>query len=359
MDNQNTGNCIIETCNMISSCIQYIKAYDAVFLVIFTVLLGAFGGIIYFAYRYIYPDTSRENNKEQFDHNWKTATVFLLLGIAGASCITLIVKITGSFKLNLVTGSASDAVGTLAALLIGGFFAAKIIPYAGLSLSKLINNQYEMRKKLEKVLAEISGIPDDVKDKMGDILTKIKEEEDDLLKNIRFTNSQISQLATLSIRIQQARQTLDKGKELLKEDNKRLCDSADIERLVKRDIEFLLAMEILYPEERILHIYLGRLYRMQEDYNNAIGILNKFILALKANHTDTSFLNDCVAAATFNCGCYSVLMAQKQKDNKFLDNAISYLKESYSIYLGKFDFEDPDLNYLFSEILDAKEKIIS
>ena len=312
--------------------IQCISSHDAVLLLIATIALGALGGGIYFAYRYIYDETESIRSKP-FIHNFRTLIACSLLGVAGACCISLIVKVTGSFKLNLLAQDASDVVGTLSALLIGGFFAAKILPYAGNSLSKLLNNQQVIAQKLEKVLQELNDIPVDVKEQISGVLENIKSEEDDLLKDLRLVKNQMSQMPTVGMILMYAKNNLEeavnKGYRALNVE-----ESEPYKAFLKKidqNIIWLQELRPLFPFNRALHIYLGRLFRLKKEFKEAIDVLNVFVnnFESKKDNDPTTFETQTIGAALYNIGCYYTLLGEYTNDTECLTHAIENFKKSY------------------------------
>ena len=91
-----------------------------------------------------------------------------------------------------------------------------------------------------------------------------------------------------------------------------------------------------YSRDRTLHIYLGRLYRIKEEYDASIDILNDFISTINKSAVKTVHDDIDQATAYYNIACYLALKAKKVKDNppeydKLTTEALSSYKKAVSL----------------------------
>ena len=109
-----------------------------------------------------------------------------------------------------------------------------------------------------------------------------------------------------------------------------------------------------FKDDRTLHIYLGRLYRLDDDLKNAIRSLRSFISNIEneIDSTSTTVYKTHAAAAYFNIACYHSLLAEKTKHHalemdRMLKEAHVALLASIKLYpeYEKTAETDPDLDF--------------
>jgi len=101
-------------------------------------------------------------------------------------------------------------------------------------------------------------------------------------------------------------------------------------------IQRLKAIEAEFPVDRVLHIYLGRLYRRLRDYDSAIRALRDFITNLecdpKLKIAPGARID--IADANYNVACYHALKAKQKFEekqsqveiNRLIEEAIGFLR---------------------------------
>ena len=116
---------------------------------------------------------------------------------------------------------------------------------------------------------------------------------------------------------------------------------------VKTHIQHLEALSAQEPTRRRLHIVLGRLFSVQENYEKAVETLSKFVKA-KADCKEGSDRH--TAAALYNRACYQSLMSEKLQDEakarEMRGSAIEDLEGAFRLDLAlveKAEQPDPDL----------------
>ncbi len=181
-----------------------------------------------------------------------------VVGIGGAAAILL-----AALSVNKFTGSSDvDLLALTALCFVAGSIGYRLLPMVA--------------AQLEKRLGEV--------EKKADRAAKTAKEGADL--------------ASVTSTVLVALQLLDRNEELI--------------AIVDRTIGELETLSGKFPQERALHIVLGRLYAVKKhDYDKAIAVLRKFIRKKgKAKDKD-------VADALFNIACYiSLKLAQETNEDK-------------------------------------------
>lgn len=116
-----------------------------------------------------------------------------------------------------------------------------------------------------------------------------------------------------------------------------------------------------YRWDRTLNIYLGRLYRCQSDFDNAILTLRKFISEKHKNNTTESQVDkEALAAAYFNISCYHTLKINQcpQERKRLLNEAGEALKQAMNLSpnIRETALIDEDLTTFREERPDFFEK---
>ena len=129
-------------------------------------------------------------------------------------------------------------------------------------------------------------------------------------------------------------------------------------------IENLKKIRDKFKCDRSLNIYLGRLFRWNGNYNDAIMTLRNFIEDIDNNPDKFTRAHDALdkGAAYYNIACYHALKAEKTLDNpservRLINEAYDAFK--YSVDLSKNNLEfaktDKDLMWLFEKEDKFKE----
>ncbi|WOO43172.1 hypothetical protein [Rubellicoccus peritrichatus] len=129
-------------------------------------------------------------------------------------------------------------------------------------------------------------------------------------------------------------------------------------------IEHLKAIQGEYPFDRVLHIYLGRLYRRKGDWDNAIHVLKKYIdnSNSKDNPDDNIQRKINIADAYYNIACYHALKAKEMSQKSLKDEVYRLEQETIVLLKQAFEgnpankdasIEDSDLEFV-SEILETE-----
>lgn len=125
-----------------------------------------------------------------------------------------------------------------------------------------------------------------------------------------------------------------------------------------RAIEQLNTLKKTFPLDRMLHIFLGRLYKGMGDFDNAIIILREYIKNISSDKDckNSVKFNENRSDAYFNIACYHSLKANSLSKSGSMDSEINRLKKETfdSIKLAidiwpenrKFVADDPDFNFI-------------
>lgn len=133
---------------------------------------------------------------------------------------------------------------------------------------------------------------------------------------------------------------------------------------IDKAIENLDSIRSKYKRDRTVHIYLGRLYRLKESYDQAITVLREFIREIDFNPDKISASHDLVdkSDAYYNIACYHAVKAKIASNNKpERDRLLSEVYEDFrkSVELWNYNLEyaktDRDLEWLFEEDERFKE----
>ena len=126
-------------------------------------------------------------------------------------------------------------------------------------------------------------------------------------------------------------------------------------------IETLESIRQQFPFDRTLHIYLGRLYRGEENYDDAIKVLRNFTTNLTTcenNKLSESRKKVDLSDAHYNISCYHVLKAENLKNNigdsvefeinRIINEALEDLKISIHLWDDNRNYaaKDPDFNFI-------------
>lgn len=125
-------------------------------------------------------------------------------------------------------------------------------------------------------------------------------------------------------------------------------------------IERLEAIKHLFPTNRTLYIYLGRLYRKMKNYDKAIISLREFIENLEQKRIkigDKGFHQYEIdrSDAYFNIACYHILKAEENMSkitqdevNRLKNETIEALKISIKIWAQNKEYakNDPDFRFI-------------
>jgi tetratricopeptide (TPR) repeat protein len=123
-------------------------------------------------------------------------------------------------------------------------------------------------------------------------------------------------------------------------------------------IENLKNIQSKYKRDRTLNIYLGRLYRVRQEYDDAINLLRSYIDEIESNPDMFTNRHDNVdkADAYYNIACYHALKAkQPHDDQQEYERLITEAFEAFqtSIQLSHNNLEyakrDEDLKWLLGE----------
>lgn len=93
-------------------------------------------------------------------------------------------------------------------------------------------------------------------------------------------------------------------------------------------IDLLSSIEVAFPLDRTLHIYLGRLYRRLGDYDHAILILRKFIENINIHSGSGGDNKVDIADAYYNIACYHALKAVDAQETGLVDEGRRLVKET-------------------------------
>lgn len=114
----------------------------------------------------------------------------------------------------------------------------------------------------------------------------------------------------------------------------------------------------LYPTDRTVYIYLGRLFRAKKQYDRAIKVLRTFLVNIDKNSDKLSNpdIEDAKSVALYNIACYHALKFKElhlESEDRLKQEAASLLRESIgfdkeNLIVAK---EDPD----FDGVLTAEE----
>lgn len=119
----------------------------------------------------------------------------------------------------------------------------------------------------------------------------------------------------------------------------------------------MIAIKQIFPKDRLVHLYLGRLYRRNGELNKAITILREFIRIIEAEG-EQSLPNSNVdkSDAYFNIACYHSLKAAAAKESGESEEEVDRLTRealealSTSLFIWdenkKFAQRDPDLLFI-------------
>lgn len=236
---------------------------------------------------------------------WKDILVFIMSGVVCAFGVIILFSYAGVI-LNDNNTELSTGLYLIGISLMSGFFAMRLLPRLGDQLQKKLD---DLGKKTDK---EINKVEKEV--------SKVEE----------YSMTYITLLSLAST--------------ALSTNNER--DRANAIKEIEENIE-------LFPIDRPLHIYLGRLYRWQEKLDNAISLLRRFVKK-RLQRENSEGLNsgdkEALATAFFNISCYHCLKAENHKKGsperkRLLGEALVALKEveEYNFDLAKEAFIDSDM----------------
>lgn len=125
----------------------------------------------------------------------------------------------------------------------------------------------------------------------------------------------------------------------------------------------------LFKTDRTLHIYLGRLYRKGEKYDDAILVLRSFIKNRNEsiNKGDVSITDNVdLADAYFNIACYHVLKAQELESTllpaeleRLKNEAIDTLHESIKLWPKNKEYARTDRDFKYIEHNEKFKYLVS
>lgn len=280
---------------------------------------GAIGGMINHAYlnlKIFKAENIFKDKKKEHDEHYSLLN-FMLIGAGGALCVSW-------FKIAIMTQDEYPGV-----LSVGNIFTVLAWSFvAGLFAFPLI----ELIQK--KFMAAMS------KDEIANIVDSKVEDVEKEVKDTKIYNRLLTEAHTS-----------------LNSKDKR--DMATTTREIEDNID-------LFPIDRPLHIYLGRLYRWQLKFDEAIFTLRKFVKK-RLQRENSEGLNsgdkEALATAFFNISCYHCLKAHNFENspkefNRLLNEALVALEEveQYSYELAKTALKDPDMKLLRDKKYDSLKK---